>query len=174
MADACLDDGRQDGHRAGRYRRVELITGEARRRRWTAEEKAEILAESFEPGARVSEVARRYGVNRGLLWSWRHEARGHAAAAGRMFVPIRIASAATAPPTSMAVGRHEDAALARAAQPDDGSAGASSGTIEIEINGARVRVSGGVDVAALQQVPTHLGRRARFLIFRCGPGCGLL
>ncbi len=159
MVDACLDDGHQDGHRAGRYRRIELITGEGRRRRWTAEEKAEILAESFRPGARVSEVARRYGVNRDLLWSWRHQARKHAAA-GRMFVPIRIAGEATAPPTSMAVERHEDAALARAVPLDGGGAESSSGTIEIEIGGARVRVSGAVDGAALQQVLAHLGRRA--------------
>ncbi len=159
MADACLDDSHRDSHQAGRYRRVELITGEARRRRWTAEEKAEILAESFRPGVRVSEVARRYGVNRGLLWSWRHQARKQAAAAGRVFVPIRIAGEVAAPPTSMAVERHDDAAWARAPQLDGGGAGSSSGTIEIEIGGARVRVSGAVDVAALRQVLRHLGRR---------------
>ena len=158
MANACLDDGHQDGHRAGRYCRIEVITGEARRRRWTAEEKAEILAESFQPGARVSEVARRHGVNRGLLWSWRHQARKHSAAAGRMFVPIRIAGEATAPPTSMAVERDQNAALVGAAQSDGRGAESSSGAIEIEIGGARVRVSGTVDAAALQQVLTHLGR----------------
>lgn len=159
MANACLDDGHQGGHRVGGYRRIELITGEARRRRWTAEEKAEILAESFQPGARVSEVARRHGVNRGLLWSWRHQARKHAGAAERMFVPIRIAGEAAAPPPSMAVERHQDAALARGAQSDGGGAGSSSGAIEIEIGGARVRVSGAVDAAALRQVLAHFGRR---------------
>jgi hypothetical protein len=45
---------------------VELITGQRRRRRWTAEEKARIVAESFEEGANMSEVAR-LGVVRGLL-----------------------------------------------------------------------------------------------------------
>jgi len=45
---------------------VELITGQRRRRRWTAEEKARIVAESFEEGANISEVARRHGVVRGL------------------------------------------------------------------------------------------------------------
>ena len=44
MADAMLD-ARQEG---GSYRRIELITGERRRRRWTAEEKARIVADSFE------------------------------------------------------------------------------------------------------------------------------
>lgn len=159
MADAGLDDSHQDGHRAGGYRRVELITGEARRRRWTAEEKAEILAESFRPGVRVSEVARRYGVNRGLLWAWRHQARKQAAAAGRVFVPIRVAGEAAAAPTATALERHQDGAWAKAAQPD-GGAWSSSGTIEIEIGGARVRVHGAVDAAALRQVLTHLGRGA--------------
>jgi transposase len=160
MAGTGLDDGHQDGSQAGRYRRIELITGEARRRRWTVEEKAEILAESFQPGARVSEVARRHGVNRGLLWSWRHQARKHAGAGGRMFVPIRVAGEVTAPPAPMAVERHEDAALARAVQPDDSGAGSISGTIEVEIGGARVRIHGVVDAAVLRQVLTHLGRRA--------------
>jgi len=35
MADAMLD-ARQDG---GSYRRIEVITGQRRRRRWTAQEK---------------------------------------------------------------------------------------------------------------------------------------
>ena len=60
MTKARLDDSHQDSHQAGTYRRIELITGETRRRRWTTEEKAEILAESFQPGASVSEVARRH------------------------------------------------------------------------------------------------------------------
>jgi transposase-like protein len=44
MANAMLDARQEDGS----YRRVELITGQRRRRRWTAEEKARIVAESFE------------------------------------------------------------------------------------------------------------------------------
>ena len=69
MADAMLD-ARQEGRS---YRRIELITGERQRRRWTADEKARIVAESFEEGADISEVARRNGVVRGLLTVWRHK-----------------------------------------------------------------------------------------------------
>nr|WP_256375225.1 MULTISPECIES: transposase [Bradyrhizobium] len=54
------------------YRRVEVITGQ--RRRCTGEEKARIVAESFEEGANISEVARCNGVARGLLTVWRHQA----------------------------------------------------------------------------------------------------
>ena len=87
MADAMLD-ARQEGDS---YRRIEVITGERRRRRWTAQEKARIVAESFEEGANISEVARRHGVVRGLLTVWRHKV----AAAGVNapgFVPVLIAS----------------------------------------------------------------------------------
>ena len=44
--DDCLEDSHQASHQAKGYRRIELITGEVRRRRRTAEEKAQILAES--------------------------------------------------------------------------------------------------------------------------------
>jgi transposase-like protein len=59
MADAMLDARQQEG---GSYCGIEAITGQRRRRQWTAEEKARIVAESFEKVANISEVARRHGV----------------------------------------------------------------------------------------------------------------
>ena len=53
------------------YQRIEVITGNARRRRWTTEQKLRIIEESEEPGASVSEVARRNGVAPNLLFRWR-------------------------------------------------------------------------------------------------------
>src|SRR4051794_26920991 len=48
------------------FRRIEVITGVGRRRRWTDEEKAWIVAESLDPAATsASAVARRYGLHRG-------------------------------------------------------------------------------------------------------------
>src|ERR1700722_2988059 len=44
------------------FRRVEILTGPVRRRSWSAEEKARIVEEALAPGARVSEVARRWQV----------------------------------------------------------------------------------------------------------------
>src|SRR3982074_3622122 len=88
MADVMLD-ARQDG---GSYRRIEVITGQRQRRRWTAQEKARIVAESFEQGANISEVARRNGVARGLLTVWRHKLAAAAGANAPGFVPVRIAS----------------------------------------------------------------------------------
>ena len=61
MADAMLD-ARQEGDS---YRRIEVITGQRRRRRWTAQEKARIVAESFEEGARAFPDT----IDRILSWS---------------------------------------------------------------------------------------------------------
>jgi transposase len=69
MLDA-RNDARNEG---GAYRRVEVITGRQRRRRWTAEEKARIVAESLEADANLSDVPRRHDVARGLLTIWRRQ-----------------------------------------------------------------------------------------------------
>src|SRR3712207_8742231 len=45
------------------FRRLELVTGVGRRRRWTDEEKAWIVAESLDPATTASAVARRYGLH---------------------------------------------------------------------------------------------------------------
>jgi transposase len=53
------------------FQRVEIITGTARRRRWTTEEKLRIVEESLQPEMTVSYVARRHGVAPNLLFRWR-------------------------------------------------------------------------------------------------------
>jgi transposase len=73
------------GHRlmCDEYRGVEVITGAARRRRWTTEQKLRIIEESFEAGETVSAVARRNGVAPNLLFRWRRlMTEGGAAAVG--------------------------------------------------------------------------------------------
>ena len=59
----------------GGYRRIEVLTGPGRRRRWSAEEKARIVAETLEPGASVSEVARRWQVCPQQVFGWRRQVR---------------------------------------------------------------------------------------------------
>src|SRR5262245_62820831 len=86
MADAVHEgmlDARQEG---GSYRRIEVITGQRRRRQWTAEEKTRIVAESFEEGANISEVARRDGVVRGLLTVGRSKIAAREGFKERVFV----------------------------------------------------------------------------------------
>src|SRR4051794_7229232 len=68
--------------------RVEVITGPERRRRWSEDQKREIVAAGFAPGAVVREVARRAEVSPGQIYRWRQELR--AAASG--FAQVLIAS----------------------------------------------------------------------------------
>lgn len=150
MADVMLDARQQDGS----YRRIEVITGQRRRRRWTAQDKARIVAESFEEGANISEVARRNGVARGLLTVWRHKLAAAAPAAGAPgFVPVRIASEG-GPATAGEPGR---VAPMRAMPREMAlSPGRVRGEIEIEMSGARIRVEPGVDLTTLSTVLSAL------------------
>lgn len=54
-------------------RRIEVISGPERRRRWSDEQKREIVAEAFAPGSSVSAVARRRDVVPGQIYRWRRE-----------------------------------------------------------------------------------------------------
>ena len=65
------------------YERVEVITSVQRRRRWSPEEKVQIVEETHLPGASVSEVARRHGVGANQVFGWRRlMAQGALTAAG--------------------------------------------------------------------------------------------
>ncbi|MGY3443417.1 IS66-like element accessory protein TnpA [Bradyrhizobium sp. USDA 4473] len=134
MVNAMLD-ARQEGDS---YRRVEVITGERRRRRWTGEEKARIVAESFEEGTNISEVARRNGVSRGLLTVWRRQITTVVGKAPS-FVPIQIGTES---------GQLSASAQARPFEVTTPLTRAC-GVVEIEVSGARIRVEGEVDAATL-------------------------
>src|SRR4028119_2407230 len=66
-------DSRTTSTKADEFRRIEVITGVGRRRRWTDEEKAWIVAESLDPTTTVSAVARRYGLHARQLFVWRRK-----------------------------------------------------------------------------------------------------
>lgn len=138
----------QDRHEASDYRRIGLITGRRKRRDWTAE-KAQILSESAEPDASISDVARRGGINRGLLSTWRRQAgliiTGFATAARAglpLFVPITAAVA------SDRCGRDgETGRTARLDHEMPGQAVGAPGRIDVTIGSGRMVVSGPVDPA---------------------------
>ena len=54
--------------------RVEIITGPERRRRWSEEEKLQLVEEACRPGHSVSQVARQRGINASQLFAWRRQA----------------------------------------------------------------------------------------------------
>jgi transposase len=56
-------------------RRIEVFTGAGRRRNWSSEEKAMIVAESYAGGETVCAVARRHGLTPQQLFTWRRLAR---------------------------------------------------------------------------------------------------
>ena len=149
MANASLNAMHQDRHEADPYRRIELITGTARRRRWTIEEKAAIVAESTRPGVNIAEVARRFGVNRGLLQTWRRKAIGEAS----VFVPLRVEGL-------VATDNNKDRTHSARSMAVETDAPTRPGSLEIECGGIRVRFSGPVDATALRLVIMHIGRHA--------------
>ena len=72
--------------------RIEIITSVERRRRWSAADKARLVAAMDEPGAVVTEIARREGVVASLLYRWRRELAGRERLT---FVPVRLAPEAS-------------------------------------------------------------------------------
>jgi transposase len=122
----------------GDYRGVAVSTGSVRRRRWSAAEKAAVIRETLVPGARISDVARRWQVDPQQVYRWRHrDGVTHRApirrndAAEPAFVPIIT-----------------DAMPADAAAP----ATLATPVIEVRLAGAVVRVVSGLDDAQLTAV----------------------
>ena len=60
---------------AGVARRIEVFTGAGRRREWSAEQKAAIVAESYAGTRSVCDVARQHGLTPTQLFAWRRAAR---------------------------------------------------------------------------------------------------
>jgi transposase len=69
--------------------RVEVITGAERRRRWSAEQKRVIVAESLAPGAVVTEIARGADICPGQIYRWRREIRVGSGFAQVLIAPVR-------------------------------------------------------------------------------------
>ena len=116
--------------------RLEVFTGAGRRRTWTAEQKARIVAESYESGETVSAVARRHALTAQQLFGWRRAARRateEASAKGLVFAPVVVDAA---PPCAKA----PTGTTTRAEQPT---------TIEIALGIATVRFAAGIDPASL-------------------------
>jgi transposase len=148
-------------------RRIEVITGSGRRRRWSGDEKARIVVESLKPGANVSAVARRHGMSPQQLFGWRREARallaedagaevGTAPAPGPPASRLQAPAAASKRLDSGPRPAFAPVVLVSPATPPSGSCapppGSRAGVIEIAVGEILVRVVGQVDVDALVAV----------------------
>jgi transposase len=134
---------------AATVRRLEVITGTGRRRRFSHDAKARIVEETLAPGAVVSEVARRHGLSPQQLFGWRRQARQPletpANEDARLFVPAVVESAAVEAPLPAPLPRCREPKRARRA---DGI----SGIVEVEIDGVTVRVGRGADANTIAAV----------------------
>ena len=121
---------------------AEILTQPERRRRWTSEQKLALVAETLRPGASPTQIARRYGISTGLLYTWRRLARDG---------ELSLAPAATPSPEFMPVEIVAEAPRQRAE-----AAGAGERVIELP-GERRVRVDRHVDAEALRRVLAVLG-----------------
>ncbi|TGT72330.1 IS66 family insertion sequence element accessory protein TnpB [Mesorhizobium sp. M2E.F.Ca.ET.166.01.1.1] len=105
------------------------------------DDKARIIAETLEPNAIISEVARRYGLRPQQVFAWRREARKQAASVQQespAFVPAVVTPPEPEPK--------------RPAQPRKRKAARDAGVIELEIDGIAMRVGRGADAKTVAAV----------------------
>jgi transposase len=112
-------------------RRNEINPSARKRRRFSLAEKQQLVAATLKPGASVAAVAREAGVRATQLYGWRLRLRR---SAPQGFAPVRIA-------------------------PEVAS---GAGTLEIDfVTGARMRISGAVDIAVMTAAVTALAQGRR-------------
>ena len=119
---------------------IEIITGRERRRCWSVAEKIRIVAESREPGVRVSGVAARHDICPSLLHGWRRQVREG-----------RLGSPAVPAFVPVLVSRQGDAPLT----PDRRIAVSGQQTAAIEVvlpSGGRILIRPGAPLPALRAV----------------------
>jgi transposase len=138
--------------------RVEVITGPERRRRWSDEEKLQLVEEACRPGMSVSLVARQRGINASQLFAWRRQALANGrvvdnraepgAARGLTFTPVEVA---TDPAMADVGGQAQPARRRRGTK--------ASGAIEVELkSGDRVRIEGCADASLVARILSVLRR----------------
>jgi transposase len=120
-------------------RRIEVFTGAGRRRSWSSEEKAAIIAESYDAGETVCAVARRHGLTPQQLFAWRRLARRSGSVLPTMFVPAVLEMIQPEP-------------LAAAIPPRRARRRSKADGIELEIAGVEVRVGADAKPRAIEAV----------------------
>lgn len=124
-----------------------VVISKRRRRVHSKAFKRELVALSLEPGVSVAAIAMAHGINANLLFGWR---RRHLEATGqREPVTPAVAPAVLLPVTINATP--SEARRPMAPLPPS-SPRSNTGTIEIEIGGAHVRLRGPVDDTSLRVV----------------------
>ena len=131
-------DGKVDGQldvSSGGVSRIEVIEGRSGRRARSPAERARIAAESFLPGVRVAEVARKHGTTRWQVYDWRKRLRD-----GRLSLPEEVAE------------QPRFARLLVEAPEPPASGPAVRSCVEIEVCGIVIRAGAEADEAHLARV----------------------
>jgi transposase len=120
---------------------VEIMARVERRRKWTAKDKAALLAEVAAAGGRVSIVARRHGIAESVLYNWRAAWKAASAVLhsqpSTAFIPLGLV----------------DGSAHRTQTPLTGPSHLEAGKIEIALpNGARISVDAFVNEKTLARV----------------------
>ena len=149
------EDTRTIGRKSVRSLRVEVLTGVERRRSWTVEQKRAIVGESLGPDLTPTEVARKYGISTGQLYTWRQQLVSFQGAmvtrTSPRFAPVELPPSVPAPDPTL-VDRPALALPSLPPRPD--------GLIEILLpGGVSLRVDGHVDDGALRRVLGALADR---------------
>ena len=152
----------EDAHKIDRKSvwrpRVELITRGERRRRWSIEQKQEIVAESLGSDTTPTEVARKHAISSGLLYTWRQQLLGTQIApparSAPTFAQVEIAGASSRLEASDRMPMELVGSTAPASLPR------LDGLIEIVLSdGVTLRVDAQVDGRALRRVLGALAGR---------------
>ncbi|MCK1708657.1 transposase [Bradyrhizobium sp. 143] len=122
--------------------RVEVYAGVGRKQ-WPDDLKAQIVAESLEPDAIVTDIARRHGCRPQQVHDWRRRAR-----LGQLVLPAAAGALSFVPLVS------ESSPLAAAAP----SGSPEAAAVTVEFLGARVEVRGTPGLAVLSDVFVALRR----------------
>ena len=132
-----------------------VINGKDTRRRHSQTLKRDLVERSLRTGASVAALAQEHGINANLLFNWR---RLHLQALNLDTVVAAPASVPALLPVT--VQPEMQPPTAQPQQPPLAPARASTGTIEIEIGNARVRLRGTVDDASVRSVLRTLSELA--------------
>ena len=141
MMMSCDDASASDGRAA----RIEVFTGTRRRRPWSDEEKARIVAESYAGGGvTVCDVARRNDICSSQLFTWRRELQQPVEPVETpLFVPTVIKEAAVPAPVSVS------RPIRRPRRP---RRSVSAAPIEVSMDGISVRIGRGADAILIAAV----------------------
>jgi len=155
---AAIESAHMTGRMSARKQQIEVITRGERRRVWSVEQKREIAVASLEPGISPITLARRHGISRGQLYTWRRQLL-EGQLGGSCQPPAQLARVAVlAEPAQPA----STATLPNGTVPTSAPTPLSHacGTIEIALpGGVSVRVDARVDSGALRRVLAALASR---------------